>query len=95
MSKQGLRLTSIISFIVCAVLLFVALERCSTNASNVEALNESGFGSVFGEELEPATPTAAKYALFFAFLAAGAGVTCLILANKPGSNDQTPSDGSD
>ncbi|MEM6257551.1 MAG: hypothetical protein AAGI37_04485 [Planctomycetota bacterium] len=78
-------MTSIACFVVCVILLFIAIERYSTNASNVQSMNDMGFGSLIGEELEPATPTAAKYALFFAVLAAGGGVTCLVLANRAGT----------
>jgi len=59
------KVLGIIGLVVCAICLFIAIERYSTNANNVEAMNQMG-GSLFGQTMKPATPAATKYALLFA-----------------------------
>ena len=87
MSKKALKGTAIGCFALCAVLLFVAWERYNTNANNVQAMNQmmgQGPFEMLGVEgeMEPATPTATKYALLFAALSGVGGVVCVVLASN-------------
>jgi hypothetical protein len=79
-------------FVLCAILLFVAWERYQDNANKVEAANKmlgekltGVIRAVTGEpEPEPGMPTASKYALFLAGLAAVGGVVCFVLSARKG-----------
>ncbi len=87
MSSQTLKIAAIICFVVCGILLFVAWERYSTNANNVQAMNQMSQSSPFGDmmgggNLEPATPAATKYALVFSVIAGGAGIACIVGASR-------------
>jgi hypothetical protein len=79
-NKQLFRVGGIALLIICAVCVFVAIERYQANASNVKAMNAMGGVFPFGNggmKMQPATPAATKYALFFATLS-GAGGLCLL-----------------
>ena len=83
MDKSQLKVTGIISLVICTICLFVAIERYNTNSNNVNAMNAFGqsspFGSMMGQgKLKPATPAATKYALFFAFLSGLGGTVALM-----------------
>ena len=83
MTSQSLKIASIICFVACGILLFVAWERYNTNANNVEAMNQMSQSSPLGlmmggGNFEPATPAATKYALLFSVVAGGAGVVCIV-----------------
>lgn len=76
--------------IACAILsvlsLFVTVERCQNNADQVRAMQQvaGGFGQALGiENLQPAMPTVAKYALFLAALSGAAAAVFLSKAAKP------------
>ncbi len=73
MNNQNLKGIGIACFVVCAICLFIAFERSSANADTVNAFNNLSGGAL---ELKPATPTAAKYAIFFAILSGIGGVVC-------------------
>ena len=77
MNNQTLKPIGIACFVVCAICLFIAFERSSANADTVNAFNTLSGGAL---ELKPATPTASKYAVFFAILSGIAGVVCLTRA---------------
>ena len=82
-----MKVIGIVCLVVCAVCVFVAIERYNTNASNVRAMNElqqtSGLGGMMGGgKLEPATPAATKYAAFFAALSGLGGVILLVLSGR-------------
>ena len=90
-----MKLIGIIALGVCAVCLFVAIERYQTNAKNVRAMNQlqssSPLGSMMGQmtgqtQFKPATPAATKYALLFALISGiGGGV---LLTKSSGSRPQ-------
>jgi hypothetical protein len=89
MDKKQMKVLGIVCLIVCAICVFVAIERYSTNASNVRAFQElhrtSPLGGMMSEmEMEPATPVATKYALFFAALT---GIGGAILVVRSGTRD--------
>jgi nitrate reductase gamma subunit len=65
-------------FGVAALLVFIAAERYSANASNVEAMNHLAMGPVLGGTMTPATPTVSLYCGLFAAVAAVAGVVLLL-----------------
>jgi hypothetical protein len=77
---KNLRIAGFILLVVCGVCLFVAFERYQANANNVRAM--SGLMGGIGGAVEPATPAATKYALFFALLSGGAALYCLTAGPK-------------
>jgi hypothetical protein len=80
MTPQNYKAAAIVCFVVTAICLFIAFERSQANANTVNAINQLG-GSPFGE-LKPATPSAAKYALFFALLSGVGGGVLLSRAKR-------------
>lgn len=95
MDPKTLKLLGIICLVICVVSLFVAYERYQTNAKNVRAMNRGPISLPGGSTLEtnfevfkPATPTATKYALFFAALSVGGAVACFI-GSRPKSGVET------
>jgi hypothetical protein len=91
MSQSATNAIGIGCFVVAAVLLFVAWERYQENARNVEAANQMLSSSPLGgmiqgmtgaTKAEPATPTATKYTIVFAIVAAGAGIACFVVGGK-------------
>jgi hypothetical protein len=81
MPLQNLKPIGIVCFVVCAICLFIAVERYQTNAANVNAMIGMSQSMPFGQpspfgHLQPATPVATKYALFFAFISAVGGFVC-------------------
>lgn len=78
------KVTGIIGVVISVICLFIAIERYSTNANNVAAMNQMGT-SMFGGNLKPATPAASKYALFFALLF-GIGGAVLISQSAKAKN---------
>jgi hypothetical protein len=84
------------SFILSAILLFVAWERYQDNASKVEVINRMTESSPLGGmmkamtgdvKMEPATPTATKYAIGGAVLAAIGGIVCLVIGGSTSRNN--------
>ena len=61
------KVVGIVGLVISAICLFIAIERYSTNANNVAAMNQLG-GSLFGQNLKPATPAATKLGLVFALV---------------------------
>lgn len=60
--------------------LFLSVERCSNNSSNVEAMNRQIGNSPFGrmtKRLDPAMPAISKYGLFFFVVCGAAGIVVL------------------
>lgn len=82
----------VVSLVICAICLFIAIERYNDNASNVAAINSlrnsSPFGQVLGgmtgesAQMKPATPAATKYALLFAVISGLGGVYLLVQSSK-------------
>ena len=76
MDRKPMKIAGLVALVVCAIWIFVAVERYQTNASNAEAMNQirrssplSGMLNV--GEIRPVAPTATKYA---ALLAAVSGI---------------------
>ena len=85
MENKQLRFGGIALLIICAVCVFVAVERYQANASNVKAMSAMAGGFPFGGpgmKLQPATPAATKYALFFALLSGTGGLGLLAISGR-------------
>jgi hypothetical protein len=84
MDKQMMKIAGIVALVVCAICIFVAVERYQTNANNVKAMNQiqrsSPLGGMVGE-VKPAAPAATKYAAFFAAVS-GIGGGVLLVKSK-------------
>ena len=81
-----MKLAGIVLLVLCAVCLFVAVERYQSNANAVKAMNQMG-GGMFqamtgGNELKPATPAATKYGLLGALIFGAGGGYCLLNSSK-------------
>ncbi len=92
MDKQTTNWMAIACFALCALCVFVAIERYNTNADNVRAMNAMGGGHGFGQllgsgNLKPATPAETKYAGFFAVLLAAGGVVLLLKGDGSGNRE--------
>ena len=90
MDRQMKKVLGIVCLVVCAICVFVAIERYSANSSNVRAINSfqqsTGLGEMMGgAELKPATPAATKYALLFAVLSGIGGVVLLVQSGSANS----------
>jgi hypothetical protein len=88
MDKKQMKVFGIVCLAICAICIFVAIERYNTNAHNVRAMNQiqqsSPLKGMMGVgDMKPATPTATKYALFFAALSGIGGAILLIQSAKP------------
>ncbi len=88
MDKKQMKIGGIACLVVCAISVFIAIERYNTNAGNVRAMNQMQNSSPFrgmigGGNMKPATPAATKYALLFAAISGiGGGV---LLAKSGGA----------
>ena len=86
MDPKQMKLFGIICLVICAICLFVAVERYNANAGNVRAMNafteSTPLGGMVGE-LKPATPAATKYSLLFAAISGVAGGVMLAKSGKP------------
>jgi predicted membrane protein len=83
MDKKQMKVFGIVCLVICAVCIFVAIERYSANANNVRAINAfqqfSPLGVMMGGgNIKPATPAVTKYALLFAALSGIGGVVLLV-----------------
>jgi len=98
MDKKHMRVFGIVCLVICAVCVFVAVERYNTNAGNVRAMNSfqqsSPLGRMMGGgNMKPATPAATKYALLFAAISGIGGTVLLVKSgqedskNKPDAGD--------
>jgi TctA family transporter len=99
MNKNQMKIIGIVALIVCAVCIFIAIERYQTNANNVRAMNQMRNSAPFGDmmgpgPMRPATPAATKYALLLALISGLTGAVLLIkgLGGPPeqGSSQQGP-----
>ncbi len=83
MNKQAMKIAGIVALVVCAVCIFVAVERYQTNAKNVKAMNQIRQSSPLSGmmrtgEMKPATPAASKYAALFALVSGVGGGVLLV-----------------
>ena len=83
MNKSQMRIAGIVALIICAVCIFVAVERYQNNANSVKAMNQitgsMPFSDMMGQmQMKPATPVATKYALVFALITGAGGVVLLV-----------------
>ncbi|MCD6393391.1 MAG: hypothetical protein J7M40_07780 [Planctomycetes bacterium] len=100
MDKNVMRVLGIVALVVCAVCVFVAIERYQTNAKNVRAMNQGpirlpGFGGTLETNFEvfkPATPAATKYAIFFALISGAGGVVLLVMSAQTKQTVDMPGD---
>ncbi len=74
-----MKISGIVCLILCAICLFVAVERYNANAGNVRAMQTF---NITGMELKPATPAVTKYAVFFAVLTGVGGGILLAKSRK-------------
>jgi hypothetical protein len=84
MDSKTLKILGIVCLVICGICLFIAVERYQDNASKVNAMKEMGSdlgipggGLLGGADIQPATPTATKYAAFFGLLFAVGGAIFL------------------
>lgn len=87
MDAKTMKIAGIACLVVCAVCVFVAIERYSANADNVRAMNQMRqsmpMGNMLGGvEMKPATPAATKYALLFAVLSGVGGAVLLVKSSS-------------
>jgi hypothetical protein len=87
MDKKQMKIAGIACLVICAVCIFVAIERYNTNAGNVRAMNALQQSSPLGEimgggNMKPATPVATKYALLFAAISGIGGALLLVQSGK-------------
>lgn len=90
MDKKQMKIAGIVCLVVCAVCIFVAIERYNANASGVRAMNNlqknSPLGGMIqGLEMKPGIPAATKYAIFFALLSGVGGGVLLYMSKQPDS----------
>lgn len=83
MEQQQRKMLAIVSLVVCAICIAVAVERYNTNAKNVHAINalqqSTPFGPMMGGGgLKPAMPTVSKYAVGAAVVTGIGGVVLLV-----------------
>lgn len=86
MDRKQMKIAGIVALIVCAICIFVAIERYQTNANNVKAMNQlqrsSPLSGMMGVgEMKPVAPAATKYAALFA-LVSGVGGGVLLVKGK-------------
>jgi hypothetical protein len=110
MDKKQMKIGAIVCGVICVICIFIAIERYSTNAGNVRAINAlrelphlrplmpggnkmpevamRALGrSTRRDQLEPAMPTATKYAIFFAVISGiGGGILFARSENEDASN---------
>jgi hypothetical protein len=83
MDRKQMKIAGIVALVVCAICIFVAIERYQTNANNVKAMNQlrrsSPLSGMMGAgEMKPAAPAATKYAALFALVSGIAGGVLLV-----------------
>ena len=97
MDKNVMRVLGVVALVVCAVCVFVAIERYQTNAKNVRAMNRGPIRMPGGRTIEtnfevfkPATPAVTKYAMFFALISGAGGVVLLVMSAQTKQAVDTP-----
>jgi len=97
MDEKQMKVLGIVCLVICAVCIFVAIERYNTNAGNVRAMNafrqSSPMGGMMGGgNMRPATPAATKYALLFAVLSGVGGAVLLVQSSKAEPQNRADTD---
>lgn len=83
MDKKQMKVIGTICLVICAVCIFVAIERYNTNAGNVRAMNALPLGGMMGGgNMKPATPAATKYSLLFAAISGIGGALLLVRSGQ-------------
>ena len=83
MSSTGLKAIGMVLLIVCAGLVYIAVDRYNENANKVKFMNQVTQGSPLGGReggFKPATPDATKYAGAGAAVAGLSGIVCLAMS---------------
>jgi len=98
MDEKQMKVFGIACLVICAICVFVAIERYNTNAGNVRAMNAFQrssplAGMMGGGNMKPATPAATKYALLFAVISGVGGA--VLLAKSGQQESQSKPDASD
>ena len=92
MDRKQMKIAGIVCLVICAICIFVAVERYRANAGNVRGMNalrqSSPFRGMVGG-MKPGTPGSTKYALFFAVLSGIAGAILLMKSTKQSPQDET------
>ncbi len=83
MDKNQIKIIGIVALAVCAICIFVAIERYQTNANNVKAMNRLQQSSPLPAmmstgEMKPAVPAASKYAGLLALISGISGGVLLV-----------------
>ena len=86
MDKKQMKIMGIVVLVVCAICIFVAVERYQTNANNVKAMNQLGrstplSGLMGVGQMTLRTPAATKYAAVLA-IASGIGGAVLLVKSR-------------
>lgn len=94
MEGKHMRIAGIACLVVCAICVFVAVERYQANAANVRAMNTLRPAAPFGGmtinvPMRPGTPATTKYAVFFALIT-GIGGVVLLAKSRESPPPQTP-----
>lgn len=85
MDKKQTMIIGIVCLVVCAICIFVAIERHSANANGVRFMNNLQRSTPLGDmgmRMKPAMPATTKYALFFAVLSGAAGAFLLFKSKQ-------------
>jgi len=87
MAGKTMRLIGILCLVVCAVCVYVAIERYQANAGNVAGMNAMMNGSPLGGmmgnmKMTPGVPAVTKYFALLALLSGIGGVVLLVNSKK-------------
>ena len=90
MDKKQMMIAGIVCLVVCAICIFVAIERYNANTKAVRAVNNfqrnSPLGGMMqGMNIKPATPAITKYFIFFALISGVGGGVLIYMSKQPDS----------
>ncbi len=85
MDKKTMKIVGIVALVVCAICIFVAIERYQTNAGNAKTVNQivqsSPLSGMLGAgEVKPGIPAASKYAALLAGVSGIGGGLLLVMS---------------
>jgi hypothetical protein len=83
MNKNQMKVAGIVCLVICAICIFVAIERYQDNANNVQAIGRMvgsfPMSGMAGDiNITPSVPAATKYAAFLAVLSGVGGMVLLL-----------------